>query len=292
MSRCAALVMGNPRSGSTLFGAMLGSHPDAAMLGELDRYPGAERQAGRICLLCDGPCPVWDDGVGRAFAARHYGRLSRVWCALPGTRGLYGELFAATGARVLVDTSKTVAWMGRRRADAADWRAARPRFVLITRDGRGTLASWSRKMPDVPVADLVARWSGTMRDLTAAYEAFDRTRRVHVRYEDLVADPAAALGPVCGLLGLTVRPGMVEYWRHDHHVFAGNFGTLSLVARWRRENGLPVAEGLAVGRDQSIYRERGLAVFDDQRWREELTPGMLAAFEAGAGDLNRAMGYG
>lgn len=295
MSRRVAFVMGTPRSGSTLLGAMLGSHPDAAMLGELDRLAAVRRERGRAggtCVLCDGPCPVWDRRVPRSFVPLHYTRVLRRLPTPPGMRGYYGTLFAATGARVLVDTSKNPAWLERRLCHAADWRAARPRFVLITRDGRGTLASWIRRRPGMAVADHVALWARGVRALMAAYEAFDPAGRVHLRYEALVADPGGTLAPVCAALGLDPDPAMVEYWRHDHHPVAGNVGTLSLVAGWRRANGLPVRAVAEVARDQSIYDRHGPAIFDDQRWRTELDAAALAAFEAGAGDLNRSLGYG
>lgn len=295
--REVVLILGNPRSGSTLLGAMLGAHSQAAFLGEMNRYPEVLRALrgpgprARTCLICEGACPVWDAAVPAGFA-RRYGRAARLGAAVPFGRGFYGTLFEATGARVLVDSSKTAAWAARRLAERRDWRAARAHLVLITRDGRGTLASWMRKRPGAGADALAERWAGNVRDVLAAHAAFDPARRAHVRYEDLVADPDAALAGLCAALDLPFEPGMAAYWRREHHVFAGNFGTLSLIARWRHEAGLRGPPALEVARDQSLYREAGYAVFDDQRWRDELSAADLAAFERRAGALNRALGHG
>lgn len=302
-SRRVALILGSPRSGSTLLGAMLGAHSEAAMLGEVNRYALIVRQQraylapGRLCVICGGVCPVWDRAVPRSFGLRHFGPTGALWSALPRARGVYEELFDATGARVLVDTSKTDAWARARLDHPRDWRrsgsGAEPRLILLTRDGRGTVTSMRHKSPGKPIAEFADRWVRLVRPRIAAYDGFDPDRRVRVRYEDLVADPDAALRRVCAAIGMEFEPGMAEYWRHDHHVLGGNLGTLSLIANWRFEAGLRDRPARPPRRgQQKIYRDAGYAVFDDQRWREELDEADLAAFEEHAGDLNRELGYG
>ncbi|PZX16570.1 hypothetical protein LX81_01941 [Palleronia aestuarii] len=104
----------------------------------------------------------------------------------------------------------------------------------------------------------------------------------------IVADPGAVLRRLCDRMGLTFEAGMAAYRRHGHHVFAGNFGTLSLIAGQGRGEG---PAKLVVKRNQSLYDRRGRAIFDDQRWRDELAPWQLDVIDRRAGALNRAFGY-
>lgn len=297
--RRVALILGSPRSGSTLLGAMLGAQSEAVMLGEVNRHARvlrdrrAQGAPERLCDVCEGDCPLWDRAVPRSFGARHFDGIDPRPPAGAEGPGPYEELFAATGARVLVDSSKTAAWARARLEDARDWRRAEPRLILLTRDGRGTVASMRHKSPGRPVAELADRWARLVRAVAEVHERADPARRARVRYEDLVADPDAALRRLCAAIGMRFEPGMAAYWRHEHHPLGGNLGTLSLVADWRHEAGLRGRPARAPRRGrQAIYREAGYAVFDDQRWREELDAADLAAFEARAGDLNRALGYG
>lgn len=294
MSKRVAIVIGSPRSGSTLLGAMLGSHSRAAMLGEINRYATALRdrrawfRKGRLCLLCDGPCPVWDDGVGKHFAWRHFGPSGDMWSRLPFARGPYRELFAVTGAQVLVDTSKSAQWAEQRLKDSRDWSQAEPHLIFVTRDARGSIASYLRKFPDVPIEEHIDRWVRLVEQSRSVYDAVDPSRRTRLSYEDLVDKPDATLKRLCDRLGLTFEPEMSEYWRHEHHIFASNFGTLSLIARQGRDE---QSERLGVSRDQSLYDHQGQTIFHDQRWREELDAGHLEAIDRRAGPLNRAFGY-
>jgi hypothetical protein len=70
-----------------------------------------------------------------------------------------------------------------------------------------------------------------------ALEAADRHgERVRVlRYEDVVADPAAALAPVCGWIGLDFEPGMLEVpLVNSSYAFSAQGGVSRLPSeRWR-----------------------------------------------------------
>jgi len=66
-------------------------------------------------------------------------------------------------------------------------------------------------------------------DLIRRYcEALERARQAYdgvtIRYEDLTADPAATLQPVCAQLGVEFEPGMLEYGSHDHGRYRSGLG--------------------------------------------------------------------
>lgn len=58
--------------------------------------------------------------------------------------------------------------------------------------------------------DLIRRYCEALESARQKYDG------VTVRYEDLTADPEAALGPVCEHLGVKFEPGMLEYGEQDH----------------------------------------------------------------------------
>ena len=297
MKRRVVFVIGTPRSGSTLLGAMLGSHSSAAFVSEMNtfhqgvRRRRAWRGPGRTCILCDGPCPVWDDRVSGHFAWRRYGALGRAWSRLPAARGFYEELFDAIGAGTLVDSSKHFSWLQTRLRERRDWRDAEPHLIHVSRDGRGTLASFKRRRPDVDTTTHVDRWIDEVRTIGAAFDAFDPGRRASVRYEDLVRRPDETLRELCGALGLDHEPAMAQYWRHDHHVTNGNRGTVSLIARWRAEHEGRARAVLDRRGDREHYQGLGYALVADRRWQDELDDADLALSEAKAGGLNRELGY-
>jgi hypothetical protein len=66
-------------------------------------------------------------------------------------------------------------------------------------------------------------------DLIRRYcEALERARQTYdgvtIRYEDLTADPAATLQPVCEHLGVEWEPGMLDYGSQDHGRFRSGLG--------------------------------------------------------------------
>jgi Sulfotransferase family len=93
-------------------------------------------------------------------------------------------------------------------------------LIFLLRDGRDVVdswldayqhGSWAQEEGAFPVAPegrlAFVRWQAsvwTYRTLTVqrAYEGHPASRRVIVRYEDLLADPAAQLGRICSTLGI------------------------------------------------------------------------------------------
>ena len=160
---------------------------------------------------------------------------------------------------------KTPAYIGHVDRLTAIWPDAR--FVVLVRDGRDVALS----VMNVPFgpnnAWAAARsWANAIRRGRDAARRF-RGRVLEIRYEDLVTKPAETVGAVCDFLGLGYSDEMLAIERTDRSkVVADQSAWFTSV--W---NGITTE---AIG-----------------KWRTELTPRQIEAFETVAGDELRVLGY-
>jgi len=226
------------RSGTTLLERLLGELPGVCPLGEVVHLwerdvAGDERCA---CGKHFSDCEFWREVGLRAFGGwhnvdvwrilalrdtvertRHIPRLASLRMS-PARRALvdeyadwYSRLYEAaaevSGASVLVDSSKHPALAYCLRfAPRVDLRVAH-----VVRDSRGVAYSWTKRVarPESDGTEEMTRYSPTRSALlwNAHNLAFALLRRcgvptLRIRYEDLLADPTAALRNVAGLVEL------------------------------------------------------------------------------------------
>lgn len=230
-------VLGTQRGGTTIAGRLLGAMDGFAFVGELRRLwetgPDGERRCG--CGATHRQCPVWsavlptvvDDGppleeVRRwqaLLTSRHPSSLAP-WplthrpAALDDARRGYGALLRtayqsladASGARVIVDSSKLPA-EGRLVLELDDVEAS---LVHVVRDPRATAYSLIRRSKR-PATVLGAHPRETLSGSAgwlvrhAAASAVRHTaaagRSMVVRYESVATDPNGFLRAVAQLVG-------------------------------------------------------------------------------------------
>lgn len=285
-ARIPVLYIGSwGRSGSTLLDLMLGSLPGYVSLGEVRYLWERGLEEGQRCG-CGQPvpgCPFWRAVLERAFgvvdpaavaaAAARWRRvdgLARVpWLAGPWRppafarevevyRAMLGRLYAAlqevSGAAVLVDSSKYASYgLLLARAPGVDLR-----LLHLVRDSRAVAHSWTRRkrMPEVAGDERYMPRKTPARSAfywaleNLALELLRRSAgRSHLlRYEDLAADPAAAVAAAVAALGLpapaTLPGGRLTLG--ENHTVAGN----------------PVR-----------FTRGDVAVTPDAEWRAGLAPG-------------------
>ena len=85
-------------------------------------------------------------------------------------------------------------------------------FIHIVRDGRDVFLSlrrrgWRGRTP----FQLGRYWRDCVRRADAAFRQLSDSRRMTVRYEDLVLDTARQLQRICEFLGVSVTPSMVDF---------------------------------------------------------------------------------
>lgn len=198
-------IGGCPRSGTTLLGAMLGQHPRCICVPE---------SQFKVDVLHhdDG-----QDGAAAWNVIRNHWRF-RLWELDPDAIDRHAVAGAFTAAELLQHLVECFAG-GRGKVEARNWidhtpnnlryadRLARlfpeARFVHLVRDGRGVAASvipldWG---PNT-VISAAAWWTEKIAYGLAAEGRFPPTRIRRLRYEDLLADPAATLQELCRFLAL------------------------------------------------------------------------------------------
>ena len=261
-------VTGAGRSGTTVLASILNGVEGFASAGEMRRLWERGVAEGRPCGcgLIPQSCPIWSGVVTRTLSAgtatsseeslqriisaqheiarwRYRLRILRSadgrdddWVALGRVRAALGEacmaFVDATGARVVVDTSK--------RAEDAAVFAALPgvdHYVLhVVRDPRAVVHSWrrakafsaggsTRTMGTRRLPSTVRRWIENCLGTEMLLRRVPSTRWLRIRYEDFSGDPRGVIGQVLSLLG---EGGQAPFESDDtvrlgeNHIVAGN----------------------------------------------------------------------
>ena len=295
-------VLSNGRSGSTLLDLLVGSHPEAWSVGELQILPFELEHARDGCGCGRGfeACDFWEPLlVDRSFAegpapihhfrdGRRHGRVLRtehlsdvVRGRVRGSRAVlargYGERNAALleGVRSAAEARRggPVRWI----VDASKdpyrlaWLAASGRFDLrvlhLTKDPRAFVYSMTRgeeRRDPRRIARFTGRWVVENAIMRrVARTAVGADRVRTVRYEDLAGAPERTLAELGGWLGLPDLERSLETFRQvENHAVSGN------EMRWRSGS-----------------------VRLDERWRTRLSPLERTFVGWASGPARRAFGY-
>jgi Sulfotransferase family len=256
------------RSGSTLLNRMLGQFPGFTPVGEIgyvfDRGVLKNHKCG--CGETFATCPFWAEVGMVAFGGwdrldrdelrrllstveraryvpmmvaptpfRAFRRRLNRYVAL--LHAVYAAAQQVSGAEVLVDSTKEAATLHLlRHVPGLD-----VRVVQLLRDPCGVVYSWRKKVRRPEVADesspaaYMPVWSTRLvvrRWLTAnalvAFASRLGVPTIKVRYEDLIATPAAELARMTALLDLDLSPNAFAFLAGDDlllpptHTLAGN----------------------------------------------------------------------
>lgn len=268
----AVFIGGAGHSGSTLLGLALGAHPHVFYAGEARKstFFGNPKKPlrKRVCKVCGPDCAVWKD------------------LALDAETDLYEWLSRKTGRPVVVDSTKSIEWIDEQSALASS-RGAKIVLVFLSRDGRAVLGSGLRKYPDITAVEHAEKWRSQM-EATATLAARFPGVVTHVRYEALATAPEQTLRSLADVIGLEFDPVMLEPFSTEQHPLGGNAGTQSLLAnaQTKPSGALPIS-----GSKKDYYGSHPKSFVLDLRWKREVPPAALEAFEATAGELNRTFAW-
>ena len=246
-------IVGSGRSGSTLLDRLLGRSPEVFSAGEVRRL-WAGLEDGRRCSCGEDVtrCALWRSVLERAFGGvenvpRGLARAQRrvesglflPFMLLPvkpkalqrdldALRDAYARLYAAiaavTGAKAVVDSSKTPA----RGILVASLPGVRLRAVHIVRDCRAVAFSWLRGVASghrmARHSSLRSAWWSWRSNLGAAFMRPFAADYVSVRYEDLAARPRETLRSITDRLSLAPAELVSEDTAElvDDHLLGGN----------------------------------------------------------------------
>jgi len=213
------IVVGCPRSGTTMLQLMLHAHPRIAIPPET-RFMLAVYRERR---------DFGDLGVAenrRALARRIVDRRETRFCDLGLDADEVTERITA-GPGTLGSALGTIFQQYAARFDKPRWGDKRPaylhnidillrlfpdaQFINIVRDGRDCVASlkemsWHRK----DIYATVAAWARAVDDARRAARRLGPEQWHEMRYEDLVVDPHGRLADLCAYLGEDYDPAMAE----------------------------------------------------------------------------------
>jgi hypothetical protein len=248
----APFLIGASRSGTTLLRAMLGAHPDVAMLSETGFAPQLAEMirsepmtVERTIKVMAAAGPLEDHGVTEAEMRERLEAMDDLKAAAV-LRSFYEAAAASAGKSRWGDETPSYLKRERRLQRAL----SEARFIHVIRDGRDTLAA---KPGDIDVGSALAtgqRWEKKIR--SARQQEHLMEHYSEVRYEDLVADTEATLRGLCELLELEFHPAMI---------------------------------------DPPERAEIEAALAPVGGWRERLTPEQVAAFEEPAAEMLDLLGY-
>jgi hypothetical protein len=292
------------RSGSTILEAVLNQVPEFVGCGELKFVWRRGLIENRRCS-CGTPlreCPFWTKVFEEAYGGIPDARLTALDAAsaryrtrhlpsllLPGSRDryardlawyrddlvtLYRAILEVSGADLVVDSSKfpshLVALLQARGLDI--------RVVHIVRDPRAVAYSWQRDKED-PDAPHGGRMPRLLPSVTGAYwsswnlatERIARTNGLpylRLRYEDMIADPRAAIGPVLELCGLPAA-----------RVPIGPDGTVGIGVS-HQVSGNPIR-----------FVQGAVRIRDDDEWTREMSATAQAVVNAVTTPVRQRYGY-
>jgi hypothetical protein len=291
-------IAGYERSGSTVLTKALGEMPGVFAAGEL-RNIWQRSFIDNIPCGCGQPfsdCELWNAIIERGYGGRDQAKPRWMIAHRPGPREvplmvvpggdrllrqrhrayfeelgrLYRAIVDVTGARIIVDSSKSVSY-----GDSLHLVPGLDvRVVHIVRDPRGIQQSLIRRKQSGHArlsSHNLTRNSMTWNVSNALHEVMNigrRSRYIRIRYEDFVADPTETFRQIARLVGEpemavpTVSDGVIQL--QPNHIMGGSPN--------RHETG-------------------SIALRPDNRWLEDMTAGDRKAVTRLTFPMLRHYGY-
>lgn len=282
------VIVGCPRSGTSLLAVMLDAHSQLAIPPETSFLPNVmgltgdpeslRRRFFDIVTADRMTISNWSDfGLDKDALWRRLQEISEFSVAA-GTRAfyaLYGE-----GQRKLRTGDKTPGYIFTMQHIQALLPEAH--FIHVIRDPRDTAMSWRKTWfaPSQDYAVLGAYWRQNVEVGRRAAPALRHYQEI--RFEDLVVRPEAELKRLCAYLALAYEPAMLDSSARGR-------------ARLEKLQGRPHADGRVIARDERTRIHVNLArppmVERVEAWRREMSDAECRQVESGAGSLLLELGY-
>lgn len=283
------IVVGAPRSGTTLLRLMLDAHPALAIPPETGFLRDAARLAAGdasargalFASITQHPpeAPNWPD-FGLEAAALHAALAAiDTFDVAEGVRAFY-RLYAARFGKARYGDKTPLYCLHLPEIEAL---LPEAHFIHLVRDGRDVALSLRENWfaPARDLAGLARHWTQWVS--RARSDGAERRRYLEVRYEELVEKPQTVLERICAFLALPFDAAMLR-----HHERAAE--RLAEHGERLRSDGSVALSKTERARQQ----QRALGPPDRTRiqaWRHAMTRDERAGFESVAGPLLRELGY-
>src|SRR5215472_2420985 len=282
------VIVGCPRSGTSLLAVMLDSHPQLAVppetsfIGAVVRLYGAAADVRRAFFdtVTTDRIAVsnWSDfGLDPDVFRRRLDAIEP-FTVSAGLRAFYAMYAESEGKPRFGEKTPGYVFL------MPEIAALMPEtcFIHVIRDPGDTALSW-RKTWFAPSQDLRVLGDEWRKHVEAGRHAAALVRRyLEVRFEELVRQPERELRRLCDYLALPWDPAMLEYREQG-------------AARIERLQGRKHAMGPLIPRDERTRIHSNLTRAPDANridvWRKEMTAEERRDLEAAAGPLVRELGY-
>jgi hypothetical protein len=280
------IVIGVPRSGTTLLRLMLDAHSQLAMTSEtyflfavIKQYWSGELKTPEQLLSVVTSTPTWNDlGISKAVYLERLQSLEP-FSVSQGLRTLY-EMYA-------------------HRFEKPRWGDKTPRysiilasiehllpearFIHIVRDGRDVALSLRSTWfaPSQDMADLARYWKSQVEQARAV--GAKRKHYLEVRYEHLVHQARSTLEQICPFIDLPFEEGMESYHQSAERRLS------DLNPYYNRDGSIKVSRESRQLIHQFAKQPPNSARVG--RWRRDMPREEQDAFNHVAGDLLRELGY-
>jgi hypothetical protein len=282
------VVVGCPRSGTSLLAVMLDSHPELAVppetsfVGSVAMLHGSSealRQSFFDIVTADRlAISNWSDFGLDEDALRSRLDAIEPFTVTAGLRAFYALYAESQGKRRYGEKTPSYVFM------MPEIAALLPEahFIHLIRDPGDTALSW-RKTWFAPSQDLRVLAEAWRKHVEAGRRAASLVRRyIEVRFEDLVLDTERELKRICDYLALRWDPVMLDYGAQG-------------AARVERLQGRRHARGQMIPREERTRIHGNLTRAPDAArlavWKHEMTDAERRGLEDAAGPLVRELGY-
>lgn len=283
------IIVGAPRSGTTLLRFMLDASPLLAIppetgflteLRRLDQVGAGPDQLAAVITHHPPEAPTWPDFGLDAEELTTRLQVLDPWSVAAGVRQFYGAYAELHGKPRWGD--KTPGYVQHLAEIAAVLPEAR--FVHLIRDGRDVAVSLRQRWfsPGHAIETQAAFWAAHVRAGRAQARSHDLAY-LELRYEDLIAAPERELRRVCEFVELPFDEAMLR-----SHERAGQ-RLVEHRDRHRADGSLVVSHAERVEQQALTMRVPDLARIGG--WRSQLAPGEAEAFEVAASGLLTELGY-
>ncbi len=258
-------------TGTTWINTLLGCHERAFAMGPPDRV---------VNLRDKG----WDD------ACRVHGETCRFWPDFyrkyDKKKNFFLQLADAAQKDYLIINNPILRGAAEKELDSPD---VVVKDIYVVRDGRAVSASYCRHYPESDFYDAVKDWFMP----SAVNFPFDPDNpdAMSVRYEDVVGDQHAFMRDAGRFLGLEYPEHFYKFWEFDHHITAGNAGTISMIRRFQEGRNFGIKERDFYEGEYQRLKDEPDKPMVDERWREELGERELFLFDHFCGAVNHRWGY-
>ena len=283
----APFVVGLTRSGTTLLRMMLDAHRELAVPPETHFVPDVikavrdDAGAEGILEAFTGNRTWGDFGISADEMRQRIGAVDNKDAAAV-LRAFFGAYAERQGKQRWGD--KTPAYMlsvqriGRTLPES--------RFVHLIRDGRDVALSQTARAlnEQPPPAEQAARWVKRIRKSREQASALKGPRYVEARYEDLVREPESTLRRICEFVELPWDEGMLSYHERAAERLTEMAGEL-------RQEGTHATQEAGYRIDNHAPTTKPPDPSKLDKWRTQMSPEDLKAYEDVAGEMLTELGY-